>query len=236
MRRVRASGEADPLPGAREARGSVGHVHVRTFRNVPSGTHGVDPHRSRSVVGRFLREDIGQIRERRRMRGVQAGRGLHTRLHDERDHSRRRTGRPPRYQRSSPRQHAARGYLFRRTPRPGRRAQPRSAHRPRRRRQQVQPLLQDYGRAAGRSLRRGEASAPRHLGGFGQRRIRERTRVREGPPHRQIVRRIDVVPLRRSGFGRLRRTGRESIQGHPLPSQDEGRGERMREGMRRGCR
>ena len=77
-------------------------------------------------------------------------------------------------------------------------------------------------------------AAPGHLGGAGRRGLRERARLRQGGAHRQELRRLDLVPVRRAGLGRLRHPGREAVQGHPRAAQAEGRRLRLRPRVRRG--
>ncbi len=51
------------------------------------------------------------------------------------------------------------------------------------------------------------ASPARHLGRIGRRRIRERARLWQGGSHRQELRGLDLVPLRRAGRRRVRHPG-----------------------------
>mmetsp|Transcript_29636 Transcript_29636/g.55096 ORF Transcript_29636/g.55096 Transcript_29636/m.55096 type:complete len:378 (+) Transcript_29636:795-1928(+) len=233
---MRTSGEADPRPGIGEAGRQAVQSHVRALRPQPSGAHGAGTDRPRRTrVRRFLREDPRQVRERRRrVRDLQAGRRFYPGVDRERRHPRRWPRRPPGYQRPLPRQHATGRHVLRRPPRPGRRTQSRSARRPRRDRQEVQPVLQDHGRTARRLVRSRQAPASRHLGTARRGRVREWTRVRQGPAYRQVVRRLHLVQVRRPGFGRVRHPRREPVQGRPVSPQDEVRRLGVRPRMRRG--
>ena len=84
------------------------------------------------------------------------------------------------------------------------------------------------GRPASRPLRRAGRGLAGHLGGARRRRLRERPRVRQGPAHREELRGVDLVPLRRAGLDGLRDSHRESLQGNPGAAQAEERGQRLR--------
>ena len=54
-------------------------------------------------------------------------------------------------------------------------------------------------------------------------------------PHGEVLRRLDLVPLRRAGLGRARDRAGAALPGHPLAAQDQGGRVRLRPRVRRGA-
>ncbi len=86
---------------------------------------------------------------------------------------------------------------------------------------EVRPVHEDHRRSAHRPIRRPRASIAEHLGGVGQRRLRERPCLRQGAAHSEKLRRHDLVPLRRAGLRGFRHPGREPLQGRPGAAQGQ---------------
>ena len=89
---------------------------------------------------------------------------------------------------------------------PGGEITPDEADRPRRGRPRLRPVHQDHRRAADRPVRRRVEQLPGDLAAAGGRRVRVRARLRQGAAHGEVLRRIDLVPLRRAGLGRRSRS------------------------------
>ena len=68
----------------------------------------------------------------------------------------------------------------------------------------------------------------RYMGRIGRCRVRERTRLRQGPEDREELRGHDLVPFRGGRFDRVRRPPRASLSRHPRPAQNQGGRFRMR--------
>ena len=122
----------------------------------------------------------------------------------QRPHPRRRAGRAAGHQRPLPGQPPAQRHLLGRAAHPRRRDHPRQADRDRRGGPRLRPLHEDHRRAAHRPVRRPGRAAARDLAAAGRRRLRVRPRLRQGAAHGEVVRRRDLVPLRRAGLGRPR--------------------------------
>ena len=101
--------------------------------------------------------------------------------------------------------------------------------------QAVRALHQDHRRPTDRYVRRPGAGPAGHLGRAGERRLRKRPRLRQSAADRQKLRRHDVVPLRRAGFGRLRHSRRKSLQGNSRTAQNQNGRFRLHSGMCRGA-
>ena len=66
----------------------------------------------------------------------------------------------------------------------------------------LRALHQDHRRPAHRPVRRPHRAAARDLEAARRRRLRVRARLRQVAAHREVVRRLDLVPVRRAGLGR----------------------------------
>ena len=110
----------------------------------------------------------------------------------------------PGHQRRLPRQHPAQRHLLGRAAHPRRRDHAREADRDRRGRPRLRPLHEDHRRPADRPVRRPDGAAAGDLAAAGRRRLRVRARLRQGAAHGEVVRRLDLVPLRRAGLASAR--------------------------------
>ena len=139
------------------------------------------------------------------------------------------------HQRRLPREHPAQRHLLRRAAHPRRRDHPGEADRDRRGGQGLRALHEDHRRPADRPVRRPDGAAARDLAAAGGRRLRVRPRLRQGAAHGEVVRRLDLVPVRRAG---LRRPGDRAGAALPRPAlaaQAQGRRQRLRPRVRRGA-
>ena len=229
MREQDIASLANLKAATRAGSGCGGRRHQPSYvRTLPVFAHRAVRHHQ-DEEAEDVRRDYPPVRQRQRLRGVQAGRHLHPGGAVERDDQRPRPPHPARHQRPPPRQHAARRPVLGDPARAGRRDYPRQAHRPRRDGTPVRSLHQDHRRPAYRSVRRPVAKPAGHLGEARGRGFRKRPRLRQGAAHRQELRRHHLVPLRRAGFGRLRGECGESLQRHPGAAQDQERRVRLRE-------
>ena len=142
---------------------------------------------------------------RRRLRGLQAGRRLDHRLARPDDRRRAATS----WTASRPRSRtptttswptSSERLVLGRAAHPRRRDHPGEADRDRRGGPRLRPLHEDHRRPADRPVRRPGRAAPADLGAAGGRRLRVRARVRQGAAHGEVLRRADLVPLRRAGL------------------------------------
>ncbi len=138
------------------------------------------------------------------------------------------------HQRRLPRQHPAQRHLLGRPAHPRRRDHAGQADRDRRGRARLQPLHQDHRRPADRPVRRPDGGAARDLAPARGRRLRVRPRLRQVAAHREVVRRLDLVPLRRAGLRRARDRARAALPRAAQPAQAEGRCQRVRPRVCRG--
>ena len=158
-----------------------------------------------------VRRPDRRARHRARLRGLQAGRRLDPGEPLERERPRPGPRDAAGHQRPLPRQHPARRTVFGGPARSRRRDHAGEAHRPGRGRPQVRPLHQDHRGPAHRPLRGAGPPAARDLGRAGRGRLRERPRLRQGGADGQELRRLDLVPVRRAGLGRVRHPGRAAL-------------------------
>ena len=77
--------------------------------------------------------------------------------------------------------------------------------------------------------------APAHLGPADRRRLRVGPRVRQGRPHREVVHRVHLVPVRRAGLRPARHRPRGPLPGAAGPAQDQAGRVRLRPRVRRGA-
>ena len=105
------------------------------------------------------------------------------------------------HQRRLPRQHPAQRHLLGRPAHPRRRDHPGEADRDRRGRPRLRALHEDHRRPADRPVRRPDGAAAGDLAAAGRRRLRVRPRLRQGAADGEVLRRLDLVPLRRAGLG-----------------------------------
>ena len=84
---------------------------------------------------------------------------------------------------------------------PRRRDHAREADRDRRGGPRLRALHQDHRRPADRPVRGPGGGAARDLAAAGRRRLRVRARLRQVAAHGEVVRRLDLVPVRRAGLG-----------------------------------
>ena len=110
---------------------------------------------------------------------------------------------------------------------PGGEITPAEADRDRRGRPRLQPLHQDHRRPADRPVRCADGGAAPDLAPSRGRRLRVRARLRQVAAHGEVVRRLDVVPLRRAGQRRSRDRARAALPRAAQPAQAQGRGERV---------
>lgn len=144
-----------------------------------------------------------------------------------------------------PRQHPAERNLLRRPSYPRWRSRSRGPHSHRSGRQGVRSLHQDHRwcvppspssslpnpfphRPTHRPLWRAEAGPPRNLGEAHRGWFRVGAGVRQVSSNRQVVRRLELVSLRRGRFRLARHRPRESVSGGQESAQVQGRGFRMR--------
>ncbi len=106
----------------------------------------------------------------------------------------------------------------------------------RRDRSPLRSLLQDHGRPAHRPARRARRSATRHLGGPRRRRLRERTRLRQGDADGEELHRLDLVSLRRAGLDGARHPARGALPRHPRAAQAQVRRLRLHPRVRRSAK
>ncbi len=100
----------------------------------------------------------------------------------------------------------------------------------------LRAVHEDHRRPADRPAGRDRRPTAGHLAAVGGSGIRVGPRVRQGGAHGEVVRRVDVVPLRRTGLGRVGRGTRTALPGAALAAQDQGGCVRLRTGMCRGAR
>ena len=174
------------------------------------------------------------------LRHLQAGRRLHPGVVLERIRAEARQSGAAGHERLLPRQPAEGRHVLGRAARARRRDHAGQADHDRRGREEVRPVHQDHRRPAHRSVRRAGASAAADLEGADRRRLRIRPRLWQGRAHGEVLRRLDLVPLRRAGQRRFRHRCRESLQGTARAAQAQVRRLRLHARMRRsaeqGCR
>ena len=153
-----------------------------------------------------------QARTRTRLRHLQAGGRLHPGLVLERVRAGGRARLTAGHQRLLPRQHAEGRHLLRRAARARRRDHAGKADRPSARSHASSACTPRSPAASASTCSAPGASAAAHLGRPDRRRLRVRSRLRQGDAHREILRRLDLVPLWRAGQRRSRHRDRE-----PLP-------------------
>ena len=117
---------------------------------------------------------------------------------------------------------------------PGGEITPGGAHRDRRGRRGLRALHEDHRRAADRPLRRPARAAAGDLAAAGRRRLRVRARLRQGAAHGEVVRRLDLVPLRRPGLGRAGDRPGAALPRPARAAQAQARRLRLRARVRRG--
>ena len=139
------------------------------------------------------------------------------------------------HQRRLPRQHPAQRHLLGRAAHPRRRDHAGEADRDRRGRPRLRPLHEDHRRPADRPVRRPDGAAAGDLAAAGRRRLRVRPRLRQGAAHREVLRRLDLVPLRRAGLGRAGDRPGAALPRAALAAQAQGRRLRLRPRVRRGA-
>ena len=147
-----------------------------------------------------------------------------------------RDGRAAGHQRRLPRQHPAQRHLLRRPAHPRRRDHPGEADRHRGGRPRLRPLHQDHRRPADRPLRRPDGAAARDLATARRRRLRVRARLRQVAADGEVLRGLDLVPLRRPGLRRPRDRAGAALPRPAQPPQAQGRRQRVRPRVRRGAR
>ena len=108
------------------------------------------------------------------------------------------------HQRQVPRQHPAQRHLLGGAAGARRRDHAREADRDRRGGPRLRSLHQDHRRPAHRPLRRPHGGAAGDLAAARRRRLRVRSRLRQVAAHREVLRRVDLVPLRRPGLDQPR--------------------------------
>ena len=81
----------------------------------------------------------------------------------------------------------------------------------------------------------GSTQLPGHLGAARRRRLRVGPRLRQGGAHGEVVRRLDVVPLRRAGLGAARHRPRAPLPGPAGAAQDQAGRVGLRPRVRRGA-
>ena len=145
----------------------------------------------------------------------------HPRVLLERVRARRRARGAAGHERLLPREHPAGRHVFGRAAHAGRRGHARGLIAIGAGREEVRALHEDHRRPAHRSVRRAGRAVAAHLGRTDRRRLRVGSRVRQGAAHGEVVRRLDVVPLWRAGFGRPRDRCREPLQGPARAAQDQ---------------
>ena len=216
LRRLRPAGDELLQAELKAAGRKVNNTLVRAFRLTP-GRNCSRSSRSSSI--RTFGDTDGRPRPRARMRDLQTGRGFHLRQPLE-----RRTSSPshqPTLQDTNDRflANIQRGGSYSVVPRiPGGEITPEKLI-------VIGEIAKKYGLytkiTGGQRIDMfGAPVAPvaRHLGRAGRRRLRERTRLRQGHADGQELRRHDLVPLRRAGLGRVRRSRRDSaIEGIRAP-------------------
>ena len=122
---------------------------------------------------------------------------------EQRARPRRRAGRAAGHQRPLPGQHPEGRHLLGRPAHPRRRDHARAADRDRRRSPSEFGLYTKI--TGGQRIDLFGARVeqlPRDLAAAGRRRLRVRPRLRQGAAHGEVLRRLDLVPLRRAGLGR----------------------------------
>ena len=127
------------------------------------------------------------------------------------------------------------GTYSRRPAHPRRRDHAREADRDRRGRPRLRALHQDHRRPADRPVRRPDGGAAGDLAAAGRRRLRVRARLRQGAAHGEVLRRLDLVPVRRPGLGAARHRPRAALPRAALAAQAQGRRQRLRPRVRRGA-
>ena len=211
LRVVRDDGQEDRRDRAREIRSGAQQRAVRALRHVTTSAV-----RRRPRVGAHdLQRGDRAVRHRPRLRHLQARTREHPldarrharargRERDAAGHQRPRDGQPP----------EGRQLLGRPTD-PRRRDHARGAAGDRAGRPGLRAVHQDHRRAADRHVRRATRAAARHLEATRRGRLRVRSRVRQVAADGEVVRRLDLVPLRRPG---LRRHGGGAGAALPRPA------------------
>ena len=100
----------------------------------------------------------------------------------------------------------------------------------------LRALHQDHRRPADRPVRRPDRAAAGDLEAAGRRRLRVRSRVRQGAADGEVVRRLAVVPVRRTGLGRAGDRARAALPRAAVAAQAQARRLRLRPRVRRGAR
>ena len=232
LRLVRADGEEPHRGALRERRQGRRQGAVRALPAHPAGAL----RRRRGARLPALRRHRRGPRHRPRLRRLQARDRQHPGQPDQHPHPRAGDRRAAGHQRRLPREHPAQRHLLRRPAHPRRRDHPRQAHRDRRGRARLRALHEDHRRAAHRPLRRPDGAAARDLAAAGRRRLRVGPRLRQVAAHGEVVRRVDLVPLRRAGLGRSRDRAGAALPRPAQPPQAQGRRQRLRPRVRRGAR
>ena len=150
-------------------------------------------------------------------------------------HPRRRAGQPAGHQRPLPRQPPARRHLLGGPPGPRRRDHARRSS------SSIGEVARDfdlYTKITGGQridlLGARVEQLPGDLGPARRRRPRVGPRLRQGGAHREVVRRLDVVPLRRAGLGAAGHRPRAALPGPARAAQDQARRVGLRPRVRRG--
>ncbi len=207
LRLLQVAGQEDRRGLLRVGRQGRGPQHLRALLAHPTGA----VRRRGGARLHEVRPGRRGARPRARLRHLQAGVASDPGLAGRRARARGRHPGPPGHQRRLPRQHPAQRHLLGRAADPGRRDHAGEAHRDRRGRPRLRPLHQDHRRAAHRPVRRPGRRAAGDLAAAGRRRLRVRSRVRQVAAHREVVRRLDLVPLRRAGLSAARDRPRAAL-------------------------
>ena len=232
LRVLQADGQEDrrgPLRGAGTGR------RPQPVRALPADPAGALRRRQRARL-HPLRPDRRGARTGPRVRRLQAGGRLDPGQPARRARARPGPPHPAGHQRRLPGQHPAQRHLLRRAADPRRRDHPGAADRDRRGGPRLRALHQDHRWPADRPVRRPDGAAARDLAPAGRRRLRVRTRLRQVAAHGEVVRRLDLVPLRRPGLGGPRDRPGAALPRPALAAQAQGRRQRVRPRVRRGAR
>ena len=205
---------------------------MRAHRTQPKRTLRVGAHPAVD----FLRADHDALRQRSRLRYLQTRHRLDPCDPDLRLHSRRGPWSPPGHERPCPREHAEGRHLLGGPPHPRGRDHSEETQGDRRGRGRFQPLYQNHRRAAHRHVRRSPRAAARDLEDPRRCRVRIGPGLRKVTPHGEIVRRLDLVPVRGTGCRGHGHQPRAPLPRPSSPAQVQAGCLRMRTRMRRGQR